>query len=405
MKAADPQPRCDRVPVGHPSPRRPRNIPGTVRPRASRPSAWRVLGSVVVASAACSCVDQSPQAFQHAPFLINRSTSQADVSVTWILRKVACGTAPETLAAALDSGDLDDPRLLTLERGQVAALDGLPRAGVSPVGNCSGSGLGGECVAAILQTEHAAPVLMVATRAWSESKDHSFSCGIKAVPVSLCAPMRDPTLDAGADAISLITIRAEAELRFTAANTDKVAIAPIDMTALAARSVPADSCRSTRDTYHQLLGDRSCQIDVDCRVAAGLALPGEPPACGVSLNAGAADVVAALANRWRTACIDADTQCPPLNDGGRIRCLQGRCTTSCFGSDVPVCAISCRRSPGGDFIEGSPCTGSTDCMSDDRRRCVCTGSVVTCASYPSLPDCPYDCLPLPDGGADAGTDS
>ena len=46
-------------------------------------------------------------------------------------------TTPESLAATLGPSDLDDPRAMTLASGDVAALDGPPGRGTSPVGLCT----------------------------------------------------------------------------------------------------------------------------------------------------------------------------------------------------------------------------------------------------------------------------
>ena len=61
--------------------------------------------------------------YLHTPFLFNRTAGSADVRMTWVLRRVPCATTPEMLAATLGPSDLDDPRAVTLDSGEVVTLN------------------------------------------------------------------------------------------------------------------------------------------------------------------------------------------------------------------------------------------------------------------------------------------
>src|SRR4029079_18790602 len=159
--------------------RSPRPDPDSATARRSgvpRERAGVILG--VIACLASSDVG----GYAHRPFLFNRTTTSADVRITWVLRKVDCNGSAETLAGTLGPSDLEDPRMVTMGTGDVAALDGVPAAGMSELRLCSSSAepdvsYGGgtfPCVAAILETPGAAPVLMVAPRAWRASDSSGF---------------------------------------------------------------------------------------------------------------------------------------------------------------------------------------------------------------------------------------
>ena len=101
------------------------------RARSSRERAGVVLGAL-----ACIATSALPMVPQH-PFLHNRTAGDVAVRITWVLRKIDCAIPPEALAATLGPSDLDDPRAMTLPSGNVAALDGPPAPGTSPVRLCA----------------------------------------------------------------------------------------------------------------------------------------------------------------------------------------------------------------------------------------------------------------------------
>jgi hypothetical protein len=396
-------------------------------PEQGRARYWRERAGVVVGAAACLATS-APPSWMHWPFLVNRTSADTAVTVTWVLKRITCGTTPEQLAATLDPGDLDDPSALTLTSGQVASLQGPTVAGQSAVGVCSlALSYDGHCVAAILQAEGADPVVMVAHSSWFESQGGGFiscSCDSPQSHESQCAPTLDPAADPGPDAISLGIVAGQ--LRFHTASQDRsmgaparffdagapppssapqVAIAAIDLVALAARSVPPDSCRSTRDDYQQLAAATSCQTHADCRSLAALVPPGEALMCNLFVNAGAADMLSSLAGHWQATC-NGGQYCG--NATGPAGCVAGTCAEVCVGRYLPPCPPDCR---GFDVVEGHSCAINIWCVADDGRRCVCNGGVVTCAAdAPPTPDCPFTCIPstvdagATPGGADARTD-
>jgi len=193
----------------------------------------------------------------------------------------------------------------------------------------------------------------------------------------------------------------------TPSSTPRVAIGPIDLAALAARSVPPDSCRSTRDDYHQLTAATSCQTHADCRSLPGLLLPGEALMCNLFVNAGAADMLGSLASHWQSACAGGG-YCGQA--AGPAGCVAGTCAEVCVGRYLPACPPGCDWFASYDFVEGHPCATNIQCIAADGRHCLCNGGVVTCAAdAPTTPDCPFTCMPTsfdagaPPPAADAGT--
>jgi hypothetical protein len=350
---------------------------------------WRARVGVVMGAVACLATS-APHMVEYAPFLLNRTESTADVRITWVLARVDCATTPEALAATLNPGDLDDPRQVSLVRGQVAALDGPPLAGESPVGRCTTRWTHTDaCVAAILEAPAARPVLMVAPAQWSVPGDTP----------SRCQPSLDPAIEPGAQAVSLALVGAES--RFVVSDTGataKIKIAAIDPGAVAARPTTADGCRPTRDAYRTLLGGSACQSNADCRAVGGIVLPGEPsgdPALCVYLNVGAATEVESLARTWSDRCLSEAWSCQGALP---VACVAGVCTPVCKGREVPYCPASCRHYPMVDFSEGKSCNTNVECLVDDGRRCICAAApgasigVVTCAlDAPIALDCPIAC--------------
>ncbi len=350
---------------------------------------WRSRAGVVMGAVACLATS-APHMVEYSPFLLNRTASTADVRITWVLARVDCATTPEALAATLNPGDLDDPRQLSLVRGQVAALDGPPWAGESPVGQCTTrSSHTDACVAAILEAPAARPVLMVAQAQWSVPGDTP----------SRCQPSLDPTIDPGPQAISLSLVGAES--RFVVDDVGpmaKIRIAAIDPAAVATRPATADGCRSTRDAYQSLLAGSACQSNADCRAVGGIVSPGEPSgdrALCVYLNVSAATDVERLARTWSDRCLSEASSCQGALP---VACVAGVCTPVCQGRDVPSCPGPCRHYPMVDSTEGKLCDTNVVCVADDGRTCSCEAApgasvgVIACTlDAPIAVDCPIAC--------------
>ena len=224
-------------------------------PTARSPAGWACSASgpgIVLGALACLATS-APPTYPHNPFLFNRTTTATDVRITWVLRKVDCNTTPDVLGAMLGPSDLDDPRALTLQTGDVAALDGVPPAGMSPVGVCSttrpassysyGYGSGQyECVAAILETPGATPVLMVTPRQWDASASGDFiSCCDSSNPNSRCSPKLDTHRNPGDEALSITN--SGGTLRFDVTHTGPHEEGPVGDTPI-------------RDRAHRSSGDR-----------------------------------------------------------------------------------------------------------------------------------------------------
>jgi len=406
--------------------RSPRPQPATAAARRS--SVQRERAGVVLGALACLATSDVG-GYAHRPFLFNRTAASADVRITWVLRKVDCDGSAETLASTLGPSDLDDPRMVTMGTGDVVALDGVPAAGMPPLGLCSthnepnvvyGNG-NFPCVAAILETPGAAPVLMVTPRGWraSESTDW-ISCCDSPPPVSQCAPRIDIGRNPGDEAVSLTN--RDGTLRFGLSRTGPreegpitpetpIQLVPIDPAVIAARSPVADGCRETRDDYHALLGDTAtpCTSDADCQVLPGLGLPGEVT-CGVFVNHSVSSAaLQTVETQWQSQCwTDIDTNysgqpcrvLPPT-------CHEGRCAELCAGVSVPNCPTTC--SFYSEYPNGS-CGNGTTCLNAAKELCTCEKNKFVCTAPGSVdPSCPLACAwdeyvtPGFDGGIDAVT--
>lgn len=299
---------------------------------------------VILGAAACIATS-GPLGYEHQPFLFNATGEAKTVRVTWVLRQLPCDAA-ETVAATLTPSDLDDPRSYDLGSGQVAALDGLPATGRSPVGVCSASAapsyaqLDG-CVGAILESDGVAPVLMVARPRWEEYDGEGFfSCQNPPSPVSRCQPHMSPTSNPGPDAISLRAVGGQ--LRFVDLTTRVVPtqgrfaplaprpnanlrLASIDLGALAARPPAPDGCRSLRADYQTLITSPTCAGNLDCLSRAALPIEGTPP-CEIVVNIGAAATIEEVNEKWSALCLpNYAPRCASLPQPAV--CRDGRCAT------------------------------------------------------------------------------
>lgn len=356
----------------------------------------RERAGVLLGAAACLATS-APPTTRGAPFLLNATSAAETVKVTWVLRRLdstfPC-PAPATLTDTLIPGDLDDPRTMTLTSGQVAALDGPPPAGVSPVGTCVASGWNGspmgECVAAIFEVPGLDPVLMVTRERWTGFSE-SGGCS-SSPPAPLCQPTLNPASDPGPDALSIREVNGAR--RFVAGAS--VQIAPVDPAAIAARVPAAGGCRGLRDSYHDLLAKAACTTNADCTGQQGLHLPGDPGACGIHVGTGQAADLADLDRRWRESCLTEYPSCDRYPQPAV--CRNGTCAAACPGVEVPPCPAPCGdRSVGG----GRPsCLGiPIQCKQSDGRICSCEDGADTChAAEPAAPGCMLSCVDYPGGG-------
>jgi hypothetical protein len=296
----------------------------------------RERAGVVLGALACLATSSEPINY-HSPFLLNRTTAAADVHITWVLRQLDCETAtPEALGATLNPNDLDDRRTVSLASGQVAALDGPPPPDKSPAGACFTNRAypipDEACVAAILESPGASPVLMVAPNRW-EPIDTDTSWCSSGPPYSQCDLVLDPNRSPGPDAISLRNVGGV--VRFELSGTgpgeqlpaqSRVKLAPIDLTALAARAPAPDGCRALRDTYRSWMQMSACTADSDCQVLPGLSLPGEMEICEFYVNQNVSSAAyTTLANQWEAACATSTESCSPPKPAA---CRQGICGPS-----------------------------------------------------------------------------
>ena len=341
-------------------------LPLTVRLMRERPPAapaapaWhlRERAGVVLGAAACLATS-APRGYQHQPFLLNAAPTPSTVTVTWVLRAVPCpspeapkqfpngfldastATVPAALtelADTLTASDLDDPRALPLARGEVAALDGIPPPGASPVGVCATAiswSNDSVCFAAILESPPAAPVLMVAPGHWVEYDGGGFfSCQNPPSPVSRCAASLDPSKDPGSDAVTLKVVNGA--LAFRAGS--KIELGPVDPVAIAARAASPTGCRSLRADYRALIAPSTCATNADCVGLRGIDIPGDPLACQVETNSGSAALLATVESAWSAGCVTGPQYCSTAHPAV---CVAGSCVAACADVDLPICSPPC----------------------------------------------------------------
>jgi hypothetical protein len=298
--------------------------------RVARPAVGqRERAGVMLGALACLATSAVHPDFHNA-FLVNRMGGAADVRVTWVLRQVDCATTPEALGPLLTPGDLDDPRPMTMQSGDVAALNGPASPSLSPVGLCTNAEPSiflrqnpSDCVAAILETDGATPVLMVAPSWWVEGDTSDF----------VCAPRLDPQRSPGRDGLSLVDSGGARRFELAGSGpggqlpaSSPIRIAPIDPAAVAARPSPADSCRATLDAYRALASMRSCARDSDCQALSAQWIPSLGPGCGFSVNTTVSpEAIVMLEMQWNSALCRGRTNSP---------CEAGRSMT---GAGGPVC--------------------------------------------------------------------
>lgn len=375
---------------------------------ARRMGVQRERAGIVLGALACLATS-APETYAHNPFLFNRTTTATDVRITWVLRKVDCNTTPDVLGAMLGPSDLDDPRALTLQTGDVAALDGVPPAGMSPVGVCSttrpvrsyGYGSGQyECVAAILETPGATPVLMVTPRQWDAPASGDFiSCCDSSNPNSRCSPKLDTGRNPGDEALSITNSGGTLRFDLTHGGPHEegpvgdtpIQIAPIDPAAIAARPPVADGCRESRDKYHALVDTATgCTADADCQSLPALTLPGDALTCAVFVNRSVSasalqSVETQLYGMCQTTSGTCDVPRPAL-------CRAGRCAEQCAGVNLPDCPGAC--SSYSSYPDGICDLYSGSCLGNDGFICTCRDHKYSCGPMPQVdPTCPLVCRP------------
>ena len=167
--------------------------------------------------------------------------------------------------------------------------------------------------------------------------------------------------------------------------------------ALAARPVPAKSCRALRDQYVSLLQPESCAADSDCVAVTNLMLPGVTAPCGIDVNLTGGRALSALASSWTATCApSSDTQyCGAPQPAV---CRNGLCAEACPGEQIPICPRYCIQGQG---VPGSAC--DADCLRSDGLVCGCTDDKVTCGlPPPTSATCPVTCTDYSGGGTYAG---
>lgn len=390
------------------------------------PTRARRLGEragVIFGAAACLATS-APLENPHSAFLFNASSTTATVTITWVMDDVPCytpkagdepdltssGVTAAALAATLTPSDLDDPRTIALDRGQVSTLDGAPPAGVSPVGMCATYVPGGSyhCVAAILESPPAAPVLMVAPASWGEPDGGGFfSCQNPPPPVSLCRPSLNPDGNPGPDAVSLKEVNGT--LTFVAGTS--VRLGPVDPAAIAARAPSPSGCRTIADAYRALVASpATCSSSADCLGWTDLPIPGASPTCGVYVASSAAATLYGWFSKWQASCQTEWPSCS-LTTQPAV-CRNGVCAPACPGVRLPYCSYRC---PTSIFAGGACEVGELGCQNSDTTACTCVNGSWSCGpATPVSADCPLSCAfgaggTLIDGGVifpaipDAGT--
>jgi hypothetical protein len=302
-----------------------------------------------------------------------------------------------TFAASLTPGDLDDPRELNLQRGQVLPLDGDPPPELSPPGMCSTNVISdnsGTCVAVILESPPAAPVLMVASARWDES-DGAFFCA--SAPASRCQPTMNPGADPGPDAVTLKQVNGTPTFVAGA----KLRMIPIDLDALTARSSPPGNCRSLRAQDLALQQQpQTCTADRDCVAIYAPAVTGAPRSCGLYANLAAAEALSRVAAAWAAGCTSEDQDNGCSEPAQPAVCRDGACGPACPGENIPTCPRPCAT---GVDVPGAACDGDTRCSSAAGLVCNCVNGAVACGPpQPTSATCPVICNDWPGGGTFAG---
>jgi hypothetical protein len=363
---------------------------------------FNLMPFVVLFGGALAWADSVPES-PHTPFLFNRTEAPADVRMTWVLRRIPCKTTPEMLADTLGPSDLDDPRAVTLDSGEVVTLNGPSAAGVCPDPIRRPSMPDQDCRAAILETAGAAPVLMVAPQSWGVPGD-SYFCTPGPSTASKCAPKLDPADDGGDEALALVS-RDDGTLAFEVSKPNgpvdrTIRIGGVDPAAIAARAATPDGCRQTRDAYRALTQSTACASNADCQVLAGISIPGEVTACKLLVNKSVTPEAAqAVVSQWTDGmCANGASYCPsPLG----VVCRAGACAELCGGVPVPSCDTPCNNwaseANGICSVYFAPCSGSGEnchpvCTDAQLQRCVCRNNTVVCEPRPLVdPSCPIPC--------------
>jgi hypothetical protein len=356
-------------------------------PRPSRRWSRGALGRAGVVLGAAACLADSASVRLVTPYLVN-ATFRVDVRFTWVLKEVPCDS-PQVVASRLGPDDLDDPRSFSLANGAVAALNGIPAIGASPVGTCGTSRPNGstECVGVILEADGVKPVLVVAHPSWGDAS------------ASRCAPVT-PTAPLDPAAVTLQLVKGA--LQFTVvADNPNVHLGPIDPAAVAARPHNPMGCRAIADDVRALLASPTCSQASDCVGLPGPLVSGTPP-CEIAINVGEKKALQELENNWALRCLpigSGPSSCRPPHPA---TCVGGQCVSACPDVHIPSCPV--RQECPFNAAEGAMCAaalwGDSWCLSGE-GGCHCVEGVLRCAALPPppplSPTCPLSCLDLPGG--------
>jgi hypothetical protein len=171
-----------------------------------------------------------------------------------------------------------------------------------------------------------------------------------------------------------------------------LAIAPVNLAAIAGRADSAGNCRSLRETFRATIASGSCTTNNDCDQQAGLEYPADPDACAVYFAASKSSEVHQLWLQWEQACFRDYPECrtPPQP----AVCREGHCGPVCPGTELPICLATCVGP-----TSGTACGGHyRDCLLDDGSICQCTNGTMVCQKPEADPNCPLTCLNWPGGG-------
>jgi len=359
---------------------------------------------VVLGALACLATS-APHRHRHHPFFVNRSPTAVELRVSWVLRQVDCSSSPEALSRMLAAADIADPRSFQLEPGDVVLLaDPTPDA-VPAVGDCGLDGPGAArssgCVAAVLQTDSAQPVLMLASGTWEVSEDDGpfflGSCA-SASPVSKCQRKFALSDDPGPDAVSLVVRNSGVSFDGARPGTNKdqppVRIADIDLGAVVERVEGASGCRELRAELAVLLQSKACASDSDCAPLGAIPIPGEPQSCDRFANTASAARIREISTLWLQRCTSQYYTCPRASRP--VTCTGGACRTVCperVLSTLPLCLERCPDA-GGALTAFCERAGDA-CQNELAETCVCRNSTLACERPTAVPqECEGVCQPI-----------
>jgi hypothetical protein len=366
---------------------------------------------VVLGALACLATSAPPR-HTHHPFFVNRLPMPVELRVSWVLRQVDCSSSPEALSATLAAADIAAPLSFRLEPGDVVLLAGMAPEAVPSVGDCgletpfatAASG----CVAAVLQTDSAQPVLMLASGTWVVNDDGGpfflGSCASESA-VSKCQRKFALSEDPGPDAVSLVVRSSGVSFDGARPGTNKkqpsVRIADVDLGAVVDRVESALGCRELREEFDVLSQSNACASDSDCAPLGAIPIPGEPLSCDRFANTASAARIHEISTLWLQRCTSQYYACAGASRP--VTCTRGTCRTMCperVLHTLPLCLERCPDDRGAltTFCERA---GNT-CQDRSGETCVCRNRTLACERATSVPqECEGVCQSI--GSTDAGS--